>query len=227
MKKTVLITGASGNLGQASVNKFLKGGYHVIATVTPGKTLTAGNGVEIVPVDLTNETNVEKAVGQIATSQTIDAVLLLAGAFAPGTLQDTDGAGLRKMIAANFETAYFTARSVFKKMMNQRNGGRIILVGSKAGLNLRTGKNSVAYALSKSMVFGLADLLNAEAGKKNIVAHVIVPSTIDTPPNRKAMPDADFSSWVKPEEIANAMYYLCSAEGAVVREGIVKVYGNV
>ena len=69
-------------------------------------------------------------------------------------------------------------------------------------------------------------MMNIEAKGHNVVTSVVVPSTIDTPQNRTAMPDADFNDWVKPEDIANTIYYHCTDEAAVLRETIIKVYGN-
>jgi hypothetical protein len=68
--------------------------------------------------------------------------------------------------------------------------------------------------------------MNDEAKGHNVVTSVVVPSTIDTPQNRKAMPDADFDKWVKPEAIADVIYFHCSDAAAVLREPVIKVYGN-
>ena len=84
----------------------------------------------------------------------------------------------------------------------------------------------VAYALSKSLVFKLAELINAEAKGHNVTASVIVPSTIDTKPNRESMPKADPSNWVKAEQLADIMEFICSEKGQPIREGIYKVYNN-
>ena len=130
------------------------------------------------------------------------------------------------MFAVNFDTAYFVARPVFDHMLTQSKGGRLIFVGSRPALQPKDGKNSVAYSLSKSLIFKLADILNAEGASKNVTASVIVPSTIDTEANRKAMPDNDFGTWVKPEEIAEAMAFLCSERGMSLRETVMKIYGR-
>lgn len=82
----------------------------------------------------------------------------------------------------------------------------------------------VAYGLSKSLIFHLAELMNDEAKGKNIVTNVVVPGTIDTPQNRSAMPDADFNNWVKPEAIAEIIYWHCTNNASVLRENILKVY---
>src|SRR6187551_2950565 len=96
--KTVLITGASGNLGKACVEKFLTEGYKVIATVSPGKTIGFDlPGVETFEADLTNETSVENVIGLITSTYKIDTALLLVGGFAMGTIKDTNSAALQKM----------------------------------------------------------------------------------------------------------------------------------
>ncbi len=229
MKKTVIITGATGNLGKAAVNRFIQEGYSVVATVSPGKSLgySINGDLETAEVDLTDETNVKLFVQRVTeTHSQIDAALLLVGGYAGGNIDKTDGTLLKKMYSLNFETAYFVARPVFQQMMTQPEGGRLVFVGSKPGLNPEDGKNNLAYGLSKSLIFKLAEYLNAEGAGKNVVSQVIVPSTIDTPANRAAMPNAKFSDWITPEEIAGAMLFLTGKEGSVLRETVLKIYGN-
>src|SRR6187549_241414 len=155
MKKLVFITGASGNLGKAAVEKFIAEGYKVVATVSPGKDLgfeVAGD-VETVEADLTNEKNAEALVQKIIDKRSsIDAALLLVGGFAAGGIKEADGASLKKMYALNFETAYYTARPVFLQMLKQTTGGRIVLVGARPALKAQDGKKFMAYALSKSLL---------------------------------------------------------------------------
>jgi NAD(P)-dependent dehydrogenase (short-subunit alcohol dehydrogenase family) len=229
MERTVLITGASGNLGKAAVERFLRDGYQIIATVSPGKLLgyDVNGNVSVVEVDLTNQWIVDQFVeNSIKKHSTINAALLLVGAFASGTINNTNEDALDKMISVNFKTAYFAARKIFSHMITQPNGGRIVLVGSKPAINPSAGKNSLAYAISKNMLFQLAEILNAESVNKNVSTHVIVPSIIDTPANRSAMPQANPSDLVKPEEVAEAMAYLCSDKGMCLRETVLKIYGN-
>ena len=84
----------------------------------------------------------------------------------------------------------------------------------------------VAYGLAKSLIFRLAELMNDEAKGTNVVTSVVVPSTIDTPQNRKSMPDTDPGKWVTPEAIADVIYFYCSDQSAVLREPVIKVYNN-
>jgi NAD(P)-dependent dehydrogenase (short-subunit alcohol dehydrogenase family) len=227
--KTVLITGAAGNLGKACVEKFLAEGYNVIATVTPGKDLgyKVDGPIETYDADLSDEKAVDQVVSKIiAKHQNIDAALLLVGGYASGGINDTDGSVLKKMLTLNFDTTYFVARPVFQQMMKQTSGGRIIMVGARPALKPKDGNKSFAYALSKSLIFKLADFLNAAGSEKNVNACVVVPSTIDTPPNRQAMPKADFSAWVKAEDIADTMAHLCSSKANAWRETVVKIYNR-
>jgi NAD(P)-dependent dehydrogenase (short-subunit alcohol dehydrogenase family) len=224
--KNVLITGAAGNLGHAVVEKFISEGYQILATIDPAADNKLKAAVKTYAADLTNESQVNEVVAKaIGDNKTIDAALLLVGGYAGGNIDATDGTALRKMMSLNFETAYFVARPVFQQMVKQ-GGGRIVFVASKTALISEAGKNNIGYSLSKFLLTKLAELLNAEGAPKNVVCSVIAPSTIDTEANRKSMPNADFSKWVKAQDIAEAMYFLCSDKGSILREPILKVYGG-
>jgi NAD(P)-dependent dehydrogenase (short-subunit alcohol dehydrogenase family) len=228
--KNVLITGASGNLGKATVDKFLDEGYNVITTASPGKGGTRGKGVEEYEVDLSDEDAVDETVSKIIDKhKNIDASLFLAGGYAHGGIADTDFARLDRMITLNFHTAFFMAQRLFQQMLTQKEGGRIVLIGARPGLDPKAASTSLAYGLSKSLIFYLADILNATAhasahGSK-VTATVVVPGTIDTPQNRTAMPKANFSQWVKPEEIADTLLLIADKRTSSWRESVIKVYG--
>ena len=140
-----------------------------------------------------------------------------------GKIAQTKTDDILKQYKLNFETAYNVARPLFVQMLKQ-NSGRLFIIGSKPGLNAKNGKGMVAYGLAKSLLFRLAELMNDEAKGKNVVTNVVVPSTIDTPPNRKALPEANFDNWVKPEAIADVIYWHCTNEASGLREAILKVY---
>lgn len=229
MNKIAYITGASGNLGKAASERFLRDGYTVCGTIYPGEELNyqASGKLEIDQVNLADEAKARHSVdGVIRKYKKIDVALLLVGGFAMGGIADTDGDALKKMYTLNFETAYHTARPIFLQMMKQVSGGRIVLVGAKPALNASQGKDMIAYGLSKSLLFKLAEYLNAEGSTNNVVTSVIIPSTIDTPQNRASMPDADFRNWVQPEVIAETMAFICSDHGMALRGPIFKVYGK-
>jgi NAD(P)-dependent dehydrogenase (short-subunit alcohol dehydrogenase family) len=225
--KTAIVTGASGNLGRAVVTKFLAEGYRVIGTVTSKDTAHRHEGsYEQMAIDLTEEDSARQLIESVSSTYgTIDAAVLTVGGFAMGRIAETKTADILDQYKLNFETAYHVARPVFIQMMKQQSG-RIFLVGSRPGLDARHGKGMVAYGLAKSLLFHLAELMNDEAKGHNVVTSVVVPGTIDTPQNRESMPDAKFENWVKPEAIADAIWFYCTDAAAILREPVLKVYGN-
>jgi NAD(P)-dependent dehydrogenase (short-subunit alcohol dehydrogenase family) len=227
--KTIIITGANGNLGTATVKKFIDEGYKVIATDAKNDHLDFASGntnFEFHTIDLTNEEATFAFIKTtIAKHQRIDAALLLVGGFAMGKISDTKTADIQKQLSLNFETAYNVTRPLLQHM--QQNGyGRLVFIGARPALKPVQGKGLVAYALTKSLLFKLADFINEENKGTNVVASVVVPSTIDTEINRKSMPDADPANWVKPGQLADVLEFICSEKGSVIREPVYKVYNN-
>lgn len=227
--KTAIVTGASGNMGQAIVKKFIDEGYKVIGTVTSSDSLQLdfpSDKFEKVIADLMNEDESLKFVADIISKNTtVDVAVLTVGGFAMGNIADTKTSDISKQYKLNFETAYNVARPVFTQMMKQKSG-RIFLIGSRPGMDAASGKGMIAYGLGKSLIFRLAELMNDEAKGTDVVASVVVPSTIDTPQNRKAIPDADPAKWVKPGTIAEIIYFHCTDAASVIREPVIKVYNN-
>jgi len=227
--KIAIVTGASGNLGQAVTKKFITEGYKVIGTVIPNDPVVldfSSNSFEAVVVDLLDEGASGQFIADVVTKYgSVDAAVLTVGGFAMGTVADTSAADLLKQYKLNFETAYNIARPVFTQMLKQ-NSGRLFFIGSKPGLLAEYSKGMVAYGLAKSLVVRLAELMNQEARHYEVVANLVIPGTIDTPQNRHAMPDADFNNWVKPEDIANIIFFHTTAEAKTLRETVIKVYNN-
>jgi NAD(P)-dependent dehydrogenase (short-subunit alcohol dehydrogenase family) len=227
--KTIILTGANGNLGTAAVRKFLDAGYTVLA-VDAGKDhleFAAGNkNFEFQAVNLTNETEtagyVSKAISKYVQ---IDAAILLVGGFEQGNIQSTSGADIQKQISLNFETAYFVAKPLLQHF-HEKGVGRLVFIGARPALNPIQGKDLLAYGLSKSLLFKLAEFINEENKGKNITATVVVPSTIDTPLNRKYSTGVNFDDWVKPEQLAETIEFIISDKGSALRENVLKVYNN-
>ena len=227
--KTAIVTGASGNLGQAVVKKFIDEGYFVVGTIIPNDPVAIdfpADKFKKIVVDLMNEEEAQKFIDEVTAKHgSIDAAVLTVGGFAMGKIADTTTTDILKQYKLNFETTYNVVRPTFLQMLKQNNG-RIFIVGSKPGLDARNGKGMIAYGLAKSLIFRLAELMNDEAKGKNVVTNVIVPGTIDTPQNRKSMPDANFDNWVKAESIADVIYWHCTDQASVVREPVIKVYNH-
>lgn len=227
--KTAIVTGAAGNMGRAIVTKLLNSGYRVIGTTSRHDVVPidiAHEHFEKKEIDLLSEKEVTAFVASIISSyEKIDVAILTVGGFASGDIANTDGAAITRQIELNFLTAYHVARPVFLQMMQQPYG-RIFLIGSKPGLDVAYGNGMVAYGLGKSLLFRLAELMNEEAKGNNIVTSVVVPGTIDTAQNRKAMPHVNPQNWVTTEAIANILHYHCSDEANALRETVIKIYGN-
>jgi NAD(P)-dependent dehydrogenase (short-subunit alcohol dehydrogenase family) len=224
----ILITGAAGNLGRAVTGKFLKEGFQVHAIIEPvgDPDLKQNEKLQVYRCDLEKEADAATVVGKIAAGGKIDMAVMTAGGFAMGNLAETTVGDLEKMYRLNFVTAYNVARPLFGYMEKQGTGGRIVFIGARPGLDPGAGKSMIAYTLSKSLLFSLSEIINQSGKNTGITSAVIVPSTIDTPANRKAMPEADPTRWVTPQAIADNIYHLATPSGSVLRETILKVYNN-
>jgi NAD(P)-dependent dehydrogenase (short-subunit alcohol dehydrogenase family) len=226
---TVLITGANGNLGTAVTNTFLKQGYKVVATVIneeEKKELPQNENLQIEVVNLTNESETASFVqNAIEKYKKVDGALLLVGGFAMGDIRVTKTDEIKKQISLNFDTAYNVARPLFQHMI-ENNNGRIVFIGARPAIQADAGKNLLAYGLSKSLLFKLAEYLNEEAKGKNVTATVVAPSTLDTPLNRKNMPEVNPDNWVKPDVLADILEFIISNKAFPLRETVLKVYNN-
>ena len=228
LKKIAIITGANGNLGKFIVKKFLLEGYGVVGMVHQKKSNPAfsDENYREIEIDLLQEETCKTAIETIIRNyHTIDVAILTAGGFAMGGISNTTSANIYAQYQLNFETAYHIAQPVFLQMMHQ-NSGRIFFIGSRPGYDFAHAKGLTAYALSKSLLFRLSELMNKEAKGKNVVSAVIVPSIIDTPQNREAMPTSDFSEWVQPAQIADALFYYSTSQAAAIREPVIKIYND-
>jgi NAD(P)-dependent dehydrogenase (short-subunit alcohol dehydrogenase family) len=227
--KNIIITGANGNLGVATVKKFLDSGYSVIAVDGKADHLEfakSNDKFSFYSVNLTNEAETESFINALIGSRgKIAGALMLVGGFAMGNLESTPGTDIQKQFSLNFETAYYLSRPLIKHMKDNAYG-RLVFIGSRPAIKASQGKNLVAYALTKSLLFKLSEFINEENKGTNIVSSVVVPSTIDTALNRKSMPDANPENWVKPEQLADILEFICSEQGMPLREPVYKVYNN-
>lgn len=227
--KTVIITGANGNLGSAVTTKFLDAGYAVVATVANDSMkndMPVHKNLHVEVVNLINESEATLFVeNAIQKYQQVHAALMLVGGFAMGNIASTSTADLEKQFSLNFNTAYNITRPLLQHML-QKETGRLIYIGARPALQAADGKNLVAYGLSKSLLFTLSNYINEEAKGKNVTATVIVPSTLDTVLNRKSMPEINPANWVKPEQLADILEFAVSDKSSTLREPILKVYNN-
>ncbi len=222
--KKILVSGAGGNLGVAVVRTLLGAGYQVVAANR--ETMHAGLvddsahltflSLDVLDVHACEEASIKHA--------DTDVVVLLVGGFSPGDIHTTSVTDIDQMLNLNFKSAYNLFRPFYQVMTANKKPGHFIFIGSKPGTDGRFSVNSLAYGLSKSLLFRLAEIIHAGYPKTGIKASIIVPGTMDTPQNRASMPDADFSKWVKTEEVAEAIAFCIKAEK--LRETELHVYGG-
>lgn len=208
-RRNIIVTGASGNLGEAVARRFFEEGYNVGGTLGHGESgALARNGAiwENNVVNLANETAAGNFVADcVKKYRPVDIAVLTAGGYASGDMQHTAGENITQQIELNLFTAYNIVRPLLPHMLKQ-GSGKIYLIGSIPGEHTEKSASSLAYGLSKSLLFRLAEALQPAAAEKGISFIIIVPSVIDTPQNRKAMPDADFTKWTSPDAIADVIY---------------------
>ncbi|MFY0689391.1 MAG: SDR family NAD(P)-dependent oxidoreductase [Cyclobacteriaceae bacterium] len=191
-------------------------------TVRPGKPSDSEN-YHLHNVDLTSEFDCDGLFGQLREKlHQLDTVVLLAGGFAMGNFDDTNIESISNMHQLNFQTAFNISQRALN-WMKEVNYGNIMLIGARPAIE-GGGSSMLAYTLSKGLVVQLADLLNEAGRPHNVSASLIIPGTIDTETNRTAMPNADFTEWVKPSTIASHMLHLISEDGRKSRNPIIKLY---
>ncbi len=214
--QVVLITGASGNLGNALVNRFREAGASlVLVERNADKLIHAFPDLAddphhlIAEADLTSADAVKMVVGQtIAKFGRVDVLINTVGGFRAGTpLHETPLETFDFMINLNARTVYIAAQAVLPNMLAQGHG-KIISIAARPGLEGRA--NQAAYAASKAAILRLTESMAAEYRMLGINVNAVIPGTIDTPQNRAAMPDADVSKWVQPESLADVIAFLAS-----------------
>jgi len=228
MQRTILITGATGYLGKEVVHHLHAEGNSILATYH-SKEFDESTKQKIAHaehVDLFNENDTNSAMLKLVQQHpALDAAVLLAGGFKPGSIEHTDEALFDELFSLNFKTAWFVVKPLmdhFKKIGH----GQFIFIAARPAISPEAGKNLVAYALSKSLLVSLAEIINADGKAIGITASVILPSTLDTPPNRKDMPNADFNKWVPTTDVAQTISFILSPAGIQMRQPVYKIYGK-
>jgi NAD(P)-dependent dehydrogenase (short-subunit alcohol dehydrogenase family) len=226
----VVVAGGTGALGASVSLAFLATGARVIVTYRKQEEFDAlakqsGAGLSGVSIDVTDEAAVARFISETESKYgAIDALVIAVGGYAGGKqLWETDLATYEMMLSLNLRAAFVMARAILPGMIRQ-NRGAIVNVASKAGYGHAAG--AAAYAASKAGVMALFDSLAEEVKPYNINVNSIVPSIMDTPANRRAMPKADFNEWPKTDHIAKVVVYLCSDEACVIHGAAVPVYGR-
>jgi NAD(P)-dependent dehydrogenase (short-subunit alcohol dehydrogenase family) len=226
-----IVTGAGGNLGVAVVQVLAGAGHRLVAVERTAAALDqaldgidAGRVQAEPGIDLGDPAAcralVERAMRHFGR---IDGLVHTVGAFAMAEVEAGEAAHWERLFQANLFTAVNMCRAVVPAM-RAAGRGSIITVGAAAAA--RAGKGMAAYASAKSTVLRLTEALAAELKDAGVRANCVLPGTIDTPPNRAAMPGADTSRWVAPEQIAAVIAFLLSDAAAAVTGAAIPVTGR-
>lgn len=227
--KTILITGAAGSLGKAVTAAFAAAGANqVLVDISEQALQSAYPGRDekrlLAATDLLDPASVARTVdAALATFGRIDALCNIAGGFSMGTpVHATPAADWKKMWDTNAQTMLNAVQAVVPKLL-AGGGGYIVNVGAGAG---QKGAGLMgAYSVSKSAVIRMTEAMSAELRDQNINVNCVLPSIIDTPPNRAAMPEADPKKWVAPQDLASVIVFLCSDEARAIHGAAIPVVG--
>lgn len=223
--KIVLITGAKGGLGSAVTSEFLDMRATVVGSA---QTITEADfpspRFAAIPANLSSGRTAEGLIETVLKRfGRIDGVVHLVGGFAGGrAVADTDDSTLDRMLDLNLRCAFYVLRAVLPAM-RERGVGRIVAVGSKAAVE--PAPMAGIYAASKAALVSLVRSVARENADKAIAANVVLPSTMDTPANRAAMPGADFSKWVSPRQVAKVLAHLVLGDSSQISGAVIPVYG--
>jgi NAD(P)-dependent dehydrogenase (short-subunit alcohol dehydrogenase family) len=221
----VIVTGASGGLGSAVVEHLVAAGARVFAPLVERERPAHATWLAHPQVELTVDVDggSEAALaGFFANVPTLWASIHLVGGYTGAALVDTTAADFDRMIAMNARTCFLATREAARALRGR--GGRIVNVAARPALVPTAGL--IAYSASKAAVVAITQGAAAELAADGVFVNAIVPSIIDTPANRAAMPDADFTRWPKPAELAATIGYLASPSNAVTSGALVPVYGR-
>jgi NAD(P)-dependent dehydrogenase (short-subunit alcohol dehydrogenase family) len=231
--KVVLVAGGTGGLGRAVSLAFLNQGAELIVTYVVAEefteltTMVGSNSSRLTgrKVDVTDEGAVQRLIdGIIGGHGRLDVLVNTIGGYVGGMkLWEAETGALERMLALNLRSGFMLSRAAAKAMLPEGKGA-IVNVAAKAAFDHETGL--AAYAASKAAAVALMDSLAADLKGTGVRANSILPSIIDTQANRRAMPDADFSRWPKPEDIARVILFLSSDDAAVIHGAAIPVYGN-
>jgi NAD(P)-dependent dehydrogenase (short-subunit alcohol dehydrogenase family) len=231
--KVVLVAGGTGGLGRTVSLAFRREDAKVVVTYREQKEFDAlkteaggkESSIEGYQIDVTDEIAVGQLFDKVISQHgRVDALVNAVGGYAGGVnLWELETKVFDQMFALNLRSGYVLSRAAIREMLKQKHGA-IVNVASKAALDHAAG--AAAYAASKAAAVALIDSLAAEVKGTGVRVNSILPSIIDTEPNRKAMPSADFAKWPKPQEIARVILFLCSDDAKLIHGAAVPVYGE-
>ncbi len=225
MQRSVIVTGASGGLGGAVTTAMLDAGWRVVAPVRDARArerVERADEIELVQADLTDPDSAAAVIA--AAGDDLRALVNLVGGFAaPGRVHETPIEEFEAQLRLNLRPTYLMCAAALPVLV-AGGGGAIVCTSARAALRPFAGASG--YVTAKAGLLAFVDALDVEYRSEGIRANAVLPSVIDTPTNRAAMPDADHARWVAPAEIARVIAFLCSDGAGVVSGARIPVYGR-
>ncbi len=234
-RDAAFVTGGTGALGRAVAKRFLEDGYRVAVTYRSAEEWTALERAHPGPAkdgsllglecDVTREEPVRRALASAAEGFGGLRVLIhVAGGYLGGqNVESLEEQGLRGMLELNLVSAFLAAKHAIPHL-KRAGSGRLLFISSRGAVECYPGAS--AYAAAKLGLHALVGTLAKELKKSGITANAVLPSMIDTPANRAAMPDADASTWVPPEAVAELLSFLASRATGHTSGALVPIYGR-
>jgi NAD(P)-dependent dehydrogenase (short-subunit alcohol dehydrogenase family) len=225
MQATLVVSGGTGGLGSAVTKVLLEAGWHVVVPYIDDRELervAAHPELELVKADLFDPLAATAVVEQ-APGPFGGVVNLVGGYAAGGRVHETPIADFERQFELNLRPTYLLCHAALPRLIDA-GGGAIVCVSTRAALRPFAG--AAGYVSSKAAVLAFVDALAVEYTQDGVRANAILPSVIDTPANRASQPDADFSRWVSPEQIARVISFLCSEDSAAIGGAHIPVYGR-
>jgi NAD(P)-dependent dehydrogenase (short-subunit alcohol dehydrogenase family) len=220
--RTIVVLGGRGALGRAVVTRLRDDGASVVAADARPPGAEAVSDVRHVTVDLLDEASVSAALAAVAAPLAV--VNVVGGYTPPQAVADLDVSVLRQQFELNLVTAAIVTKYAMPLLAAQ-GGGAIVHTSSRVAAE--KGENSFSYSVAKLGVVRLVEAAGAEGMRHGVRVNCIMPSIIDTPANRAAIPDADHDQWPKPEELAAVLSFLVSDDAALISGAAIPVYGRV
>jgi NAD(P)-dependent dehydrogenase (short-subunit alcohol dehydrogenase family) len=224
--KVVLVTGANGGLGTFVTQAFLDAAATVVGTSRKIRQSDFNNpNFTALPAEISTREGAKTLVDQVvARFGKLDVLAHTVGGFAGGqSIADTDDVTFQRMLDLNLNCVFHILRAAIPPLRRTGNG-RIIAIGSRAALEPGAGVG--AYSASKAAMVSLIRTVALENKDTELTANVILPGTMDTPANRKAIPNADVSKWVQPGTVAELVVWLAGEAGKDVNGSVIPVYGK-
>ncbi|MCK6541732.1 SDR family NAD(P)-dependent oxidoreductase [bacterium] len=236
--KLCLVTGALGHLGQALSGCLLEEGYHVVGVGAGGvsnenfkktdffKYVSGKETWTFYSTNLTSEEEVTQLFQSVSQNNNslLALVNLVGGIYPWSMLHEVEAKTWDATIDLNLKTAFLCSREALKVMIPQR-CGKIINIGALAGIRGNT--MAGPYGAAKAALINMTETMAEENKGNNIQVNAVVPGIIDTPTNRQSMPDADFSTWVKPQSIAEVISFLVSEKSNALTGSVLRVTGKL